>query len=169
MRCDTLTSLLTSISWCNRCERIYRSLSALYQHVRDSPRHYECPECDFDGTTWDNLLQHCRTEGCRRVCQGCDGGRGEHWSIPGYSIHVRVSNVCTDCERHFTSPSHLYQVSRLASFATLRNQGKLASALSSQTYLRMLHVSEPIQDLQWHGTYQIFSLRSFLTLPDHPS
>jgi hypothetical protein len=123
------SSLLTSYSWCHRCRRQYRSLSAYHQHVRDSNRHHECPECDFDGEDWDDLFQHLRITGCQIVCEGCNDGDGSYWSTSEYWQHVEEENVCTDCQRHFTSPSHLYQVSRLAPsphFLTKVNQHELS-------------------------------------------
>ncbi|CAG5181304.1 uncharacterized protein ALTATR162_LOCUS9695 [Alternaria atra] len=99
------------VVWCERCDRSYRTSHALNQHVRDSPNHHECPECDFDCATWDDLLDHCRDEGCRTVCQGCNDGSGSHWEFQcdEYWDHVEDFNVCTQCERHFTSSSHLHQ------------------------------------------------------------
>ncbi|KAH7067511.1 hypothetical protein BKA63DRAFT_522275 [Paraphoma chrysanthemicola] len=98
-------------SYCHRCERSFRSYSALAQHTRDSLNHYECPECDFDGTSWDELLDHCREEDCRTVCQGCNDGEGTHWDhdCEEYWEHVEEENVCTTCERHFSSASNLHQ------------------------------------------------------------
>ncbi|KAF2252188.1 hypothetical protein BU26DRAFT_421026, partial [Trematosphaeria pertusa] len=72
-------------------------------------RHNECPVCDFDGETWDELLDHCREEGCRTVCRGCDGGHGSHWEseCDAYWEHLDEHNVCTQCERHFSTPDNL--------------------------------------------------------------
>ncbi|KAL6151569.1 hypothetical protein ACJQWK_10270 [Exserohilum turcicum] len=96
--------------WCDRCDRTYRTFSALRQHIKDSQNHYECPGCDFDGESWDDLLQHCRDEGCRTVCQGCNHGGGSHWDrdCEEYWHHLSDFNVCQRCERHFTSPDHLH-------------------------------------------------------------
>ena len=99
---------------CERCDRCYRNSHALHQHIRDSPSHHECPGCDFDGATWEDLLDHFREEGCRTACQGCNDGSGSYW-VPQseeYLDHVEDFNVCTQCERHFASQSHLHQVKR---------------------------------------------------------
>ncbi|KAF2681533.1 hypothetical protein K458DRAFT_81828 [Lentithecium fluviatile CBS 122367] len=90
---------------CLRCNRTYRSWQAFYQHARDSRHHNECPECDFDGECWSDLLDHCRDEGCRAVCGGCNS----HFDYQEYWEHLEDENVCRTCERHFDSPSNLYQ------------------------------------------------------------
>ncbi|KAF2126565.1 hypothetical protein P153DRAFT_297855, partial [Dothidotthia symphoricarpi CBS 119687] len=74
-------------------------------------RHHECPACDFDGESWEDLLQHCRQTSCREVCQGCDDGSGSLWgsNSDGYWEHVDDHNVCTQCERHFGTPDNLFQ------------------------------------------------------------
>ncbi|KAH6876037.1 hypothetical protein BKA58DRAFT_437990 [Alternaria rosae] len=97
--------------WCQRCNRPYGTINALDQHVRDSPKHHDCPECDFDADTWDELLDHCRDEGCRTVCQDCDDGDGIHYDPQSdeYWNHVEEFNVCIQCERHFDSPTNLHQ------------------------------------------------------------
>ncbi|KAF2024781.1 hypothetical protein EK21DRAFT_93777 [Setomelanomma holmii] len=96
---------------CHRCDRSFRTYSALYQHERDSSNHHECPVCDYDGTSWEDLLEHCREEGCRDVCGGCNNGQGTLWAedCDEYWEHVEDYNVCTECERHFSSASNLYQ------------------------------------------------------------
>lgn len=103
---------LTSNSWCNRCHKSYGSTQAFEQHLRDSPHHFACPECAFDGWTWDQLLQHFRDDGCRIACRGCNDGGGAHWTSHSnaYWHHVHDENVCTECERHFSSPHNLHQV-----------------------------------------------------------
>ncbi|CAI6340928.1 unnamed protein product [Periconia digitata] len=97
--------------WCRRCSRRFGKYSALRQHVRDSQNHYECNICQFDGETWDELLDHARGEQCGIVCQGCDGGLGEIWSNDGngYWEHVKQENVCMICDRHFENPNNLRQ------------------------------------------------------------
>ncbi|KAF2825689.1 hypothetical protein CC86DRAFT_370617 [Ophiobolus disseminans] len=96
---------------CYRCDRSFRTYNALYQHQRDSRNHNECPECDFDGISWDDLLEHCRDEGCQIVCEGCNDGGGSHWDNDGvnYQDHIETENVCTECDQHFGSLSNLYQ------------------------------------------------------------
>ncbi|OAL05523.1 hypothetical protein IQ06DRAFT_239686 [Phaeosphaeriaceae sp. SRC1lsM3a] len=96
---------------CHRCDRSFRDDRALHQHKNDSHYHYECPVCDFDASTWDELLEHCREVGCRIVCMGCDDGEGEHWEPDGqaYRQHISEHNVCPECELHFESPSNLHQ------------------------------------------------------------
>jgi len=109
---------LTRYRWCHRCDRSFQTYNALNQHTRDSSDHHECPECDFDGTSWEDLLDHCRDEGCRIVCEGCNDGGGAHWNNDGigYREHVESENVCTECDRHFSSSSNLYQVRESRSF-----------------------------------------------------
>ncbi|KAF2743598.1 hypothetical protein M011DRAFT_220004 [Sporormia fimetaria CBS 119925] len=101
--------------FCARCQRNFRTSDALNQHRRNSSFHHECPNCDFDATSWEELLQHCRETGCRTACQGCNDGDGELWDWTvnnqrkRYWRHVRRHNVCTDCERHFETPNSLEQ------------------------------------------------------------
>ncbi|KAF1957978.1 hypothetical protein CC80DRAFT_491291 [Byssothecium circinans] len=99
------------VAYCHRCDKRFIKEHALHQHVRDSPRHKLCPECDFDGESWDDLLDHCRETNCRSVCQDCDNGGGIHWryNCDAYLKHLEDENVCTECERHFDNPTNLYQ------------------------------------------------------------
>ncbi|KAL5381115.1 hypothetical protein DPSP01_007371 [Paraphaeosphaeria sporulosa] len=96
--------------WCHRCDRSFATHRAKSQHLQNSPRHNECPECDFDGETWDELLDHIREEDCCRVCGGCNGGRGGYWEDDdAYWEHVEDCHVCTDCDRHFENANNLEQ------------------------------------------------------------
>jgi hypothetical protein len=105
-------ALLTTNRRCERCNRSYRTPGALRQHVRDFPNHYNCPGCHLEADTWNELLEHRRKTGCRAVCQDCDDGRGMHYDFESdeYWDHVEEFNACTDCERHFISPSNLHEV-----------------------------------------------------------
>ncbi|KAF2190249.1 hypothetical protein K469DRAFT_560860, partial [Zopfia rhizophila CBS 207.26] len=94
---------------CYRCQKTFRSFTALDQHIRDSLFHWECPECYTDCASRDQLLNHYRKDGCRVVCGGCNDGNGASW-VPNsnaYRQHVRDYNVCPKCERHFLSTSNL--------------------------------------------------------------
>ncbi|KAF2113010.1 hypothetical protein BDV96DRAFT_579575 [Lophiotrema nucula] len=94
---------------CVRCDRSFRSQQALRQHLRDSYNHHPCNGCGLDCHSWDDIVEHCRIEGCRTFCQGCDEGDGSLW-VPdsrAYWEHVEEENVCTQCGRHFDSPSNL--------------------------------------------------------------
>jgi hypothetical protein len=105
--------------YCHRCQRSFRTWDALDRHTRHSRKHNECPECDFDGTSWDDLLGHCYEQGCRIVCEGCNDGQGSHWPVDrrAYDEHMITENVCDECDRHFDSPSNLYQVFHIHSKA----------------------------------------------------
>jgi DNA-directed RNA polymerase subunit RPC12/RpoP len=97
--------------FCDRCDRWFKTQRAYRQHVDNFQSHWECPECDFDGESRADLIDHCRDEGCRDYCQGCDGGTGRFW-VPdshAYWWHVEDENVCTQCERHFQSSDNLAQ------------------------------------------------------------
>ena len=98
--------------YCNRCKRGFKSEKGLALHVQDSRRHWECPTCTHDADGWDALLEHCRETKCRSVCQGCDGGVGEHWRYYSNEFwqHVNDCNVCTECEEHFKSYHELKKV-----------------------------------------------------------
>ena len=88
-------------------------MKAIQQHYDDSRSHYRCTKCSFDGTSWDDLLDHYRDTGHKIVCQGCDDGDGMTWepNSQEYLDHLEDENVCEQCERHFASLSNLQQVS----------------------------------------------------------
>ncbi|KAF2276017.1 uncharacterized protein EI97DRAFT_419793 [Westerdykella ornata] len=97
-------------AYCTRCAKRFPSQQALQQHYDDSPRHYRCDICGFDGSTWEKFLQHNRKTKHRVVCQGCDDGEGIAW-IAGsqeYLVHLKEQNVCQACEEHFDSSSNLH-------------------------------------------------------------
>jgi DNA-directed RNA polymerase subunit M/transcription elongation factor TFIIS len=121
--------LLTKDRWCVRCAHAFRTPHARNQHIRDSVNHHKCPACDFDGASWDDLLEHCRNEGCRTVCRDCDNGVGMHWVAQSneYLEHVDKFNVCTECERHFTSPGRLHQVGYRTCIVNERGMLKMSS------------------------------------------
>jgi hypothetical protein len=94
---------------------MFRSHSAAHQHLRDLPKHSRCTEysnCKFDGRTQNDLLDHFVELGCARLCQGCNNGSGKWWgwNSERYHDHVQDENVRTICDRHFQTPTNLYQV-----------------------------------------------------------
>jgi hypothetical protein len=103
---------LTPDRWCDRCDRPFATSGALEQHIRNSLHHHECPVCKFDAPSWDELVEHCREEGCRTVCQGCFDGAGGLWkrNCDAYWEHLEDENVCTECERHCSGTHNLHQV-----------------------------------------------------------
>ncbi|KAF1941500.1 hypothetical protein EJ02DRAFT_444794 [Clathrospora elynae] len=74
------------------------------------PSHDICPNtgCRLQYASWVDLKYHCWESGCRIVCNGC-GRREILYPNDGerYWQHVRVENICTKSERHFTTPSNL--------------------------------------------------------------
>lgn len=113
-QCAPLTNthfLTYNHRWCGRCKKYWRTQNAFRQHLLNSPHHHECNECDFDGNSWAELLDHCRRTSCFKVCQGCDDGQGMLWNqeFDGYWQHVKDENVCIKCERHYSTPGHLHQ------------------------------------------------------------
>lgn len=69
---------------CRRCLRHFKSPQAQQQHVRDSPNHHVCHQCDDaqDFTTAEKLDQHA----------------------------INVHNTCSICKRRFDTSSNLRSV-----------------------------------------------------------
>ncbi|KAJ4993144.1 hypothetical protein SVAN01_01496 [Stagonosporopsis vannaccii] len=95
--------------YCKRCDRRFPSSHAIAQHLNDSSQHHRCSVCDFDGPSWDILLEHHRSTKHRAVCQGCDDGDGMIWDPKSkeYLDHLHDDNACLVCEGHFDSLSNL--------------------------------------------------------------
>jgi len=101
-------------AYCSRCKRKFSSRQALQQYYDDFASHYRCEVCGFDGSTWEESLEHFRTTKHRVVCQGCDDGEGMIW-VPRsqeYLDHLKEQNVCKTCQMHFESTSNLDNVSQ---------------------------------------------------------
>jgi hypothetical protein len=108
---------LTITRYCHRCKRLFPNFTTFHEHKNGSPRHPgKCPECHFDGPSWNALLEHCREKHCRIACQGCNNGQGRHWGLvdEAYYEHLKTENVCERCARHFATSEDLDQVRHVA-------------------------------------------------------
>ena len=121
----TARSRPTMSLYCHRCDRYFRNQHAINQHFQYSWSHHECPECNFDGEDYEELKQHYYKTEHRIVCDGCNDGDGANWSNRGaYQRHLIDENVCTECDRHFDTPSNLHYV-RLPIYLMISLSNKL--------------------------------------------
>lgn len=79
------------MKYCWRCERSYKTQSALDQHMADSPRHNECPECNLDWETEQDLKEHMTD--MHNMCSICS----QCFDCPYSLDHVGFSHVLTAC------------------------------------------------------------------------
>jgi len=162
--CSSFPDEAYRMAYCSRCERTFSSQRAIQQHYNDSASHNQCEVCGFDGSTWEELLQHHRKTQHRIVCQGCDDGDGIIW-VPGsqeYIDHLEEQNVCKSCEGHFESPSNLYHVSWVDNLSLQSQRLTIMVASNSPfgTVDRMLWLLPKIQDLCWDdNTFRIRYMR----------
>ncbi|KAF9260837.1 hypothetical protein L218DRAFT_871531 [Marasmius fiardii PR-910] len=119
------------MTYCQRCDRHFPHWEALYQHKRDSGRHWVCGDCDKDFASFHALQQHYVQSPRHSYCQRCDDHfddddeleehyLDEHHFCPkcrqfftnqyGLEEHFRQSerhHYCADCKREFQSESNL--------------------------------------------------------------
>ncbi|RDB19494.1 hypothetical protein Hypma_013457 [Hypsizygus marmoreus] len=116
---------------CDRCDRYFRTISALHQHEQSSSAHNLCDECGIDFVTWTGLKGHWVQSRRHFYCQKCDEhfptdaqllahAESEHYNCEpcrkmfknqlGLKEHYRQSDAhyyCTPCNRLFGSASNL--------------------------------------------------------------
>ncbi|KAJ5022570.1 hypothetical protein J3E73DRAFT_434043 [Bipolaris maydis] len=93
--------------YCHRCDRTFDTGRARDQHYDASARHHICDVCRFDGSSYDESVQHNRSTLHRIMCDGCDDDGWWILDSQAYKDHLRNDNVCTTCERHFDSLNNL--------------------------------------------------------------
>lgn len=105
---NPVDSRAINMVYCYRCERSFRTLSALIQHESNSSKHHICHVCynEEDFETACELREHLIDEhnGCPQCYDVFDSARDLREHL--YDEH----NMCSVCNRCFTSPSNLKYV-----------------------------------------------------------
>ncbi|KAG1879504.1 hypothetical protein C8R48DRAFT_685828 [Suillus tomentosus] len=119
------------MTYCSRCNRSFNSWPAYYQHLRDSPNHWECQPCQQDFETRVGLKEHYVQSPRHHYCQycnihfDCSSELQDHYEYEhaycsschkvfkneiGLHEHNRQSHAdvyCVLCKRLFQTPSNL--------------------------------------------------------------
>ncbi|KAG6811274.1 hypothetical protein H0H92_008268 [Tricholoma furcatifolium] len=64
--------MVMSDYYCDPCDRLFSTQSALDHHKRDSPNHHFCYPCGQEFNTWKGLKEHYVQSGAHAYCQYCD-------------------------------------------------------------------------------------------------
>ncbi|KAL7893471.1 hypothetical protein HDV63DRAFT_408351 [Trichoderma sp. SZMC 28014] len=126
------------MNYCWRCERSYKTQSALDQHKIDSPHHNECPKCNLDYETEQSLKEHMMN--AHNMCSVCSQCFDCPFSLDRhYSAHRKMPAGCYACHSIFESKAamilHLEQEA-CVSGVKLRHVDYCARACeSSEWYL----------------------------------
>ena len=98
-------SYLTTMAYCDRCDRYFNSERALNMHERDSPNHNFC--CNKDFATESRLQQHWTSSAAHDYCQYCD----EHFDdSEELQEHFEQNHdYCSLCRKVFASNHGLQQ------------------------------------------------------------
>ncbi|KIJ25044.1 hypothetical protein M422DRAFT_274054 [Sphaerobolus stellatus SS14] len=59
------------MTYCDRCERGFNSLTALWHHKADSPKHHIYADCQVDFASWVGLEQHWIQSSKHADCRLC--------------------------------------------------------------------------------------------------
>lgn len=93
---------------CDRCNRWFNNNHDYHQHIRNSPLHFVCWDCNIDFEDWDGLEEHYEVE--HHYCSECRKlFKNEH----GLQEHCRQSPrhfYCPPCQKHFDTQNSLDNV-----------------------------------------------------------
>ncbi|KAI0073427.1 hypothetical protein K474DRAFT_1666615 [Panus rudis PR-1116 ss-1] len=98
------------MAYCDRCDRWFKSPSALYQHKVNSGSHHWCSDCDRDFVSEWALIQHYVQSRAHSYCQRCD----EHFQDDEeLEEHYEEAHwYCRICETIFNSELGLHEHNR---------------------------------------------------------
>ena len=92
---------------CRRCNLRFTTAEELNNHIKTSPRHFCCQQCDGAVQFRDtyNLRLHYKKCHPLTYCQICD----EHFAA-SYELHAHTEEChtrCNSCQRRFSNPDQL--------------------------------------------------------------
>ncbi|KAF9488474.1 hypothetical protein BDN71DRAFT_454529 [Pleurotus eryngii] len=90
---------------CDRCNRWFNDNNAYDQHIRNSPLHFVCWDCNADFEDWDGLEGHYEVE--HYYCSDCRKFFKDEY---GLKEHYRQSPrhfYCPSCQKHFHNQNSL--------------------------------------------------------------
>ncbi|KAK4084861.1 transcriptional regulator family: C2H2 zinc finger [Purpureocillium lilacinum] len=114
---------------CRRCLRHFKSLRAQQQHVRDSPNHHVCHQCDDaqDFTTAEKLDQHAIN--VHNTCSICKRRFETSSNLRSHSVvHLAVDVECPGCDRTFVTESAMVLHLETGTCAGGASQGSVTRA-----------------------------------------
>lgn len=126
-------------TYCRRCDREFRYYTAKAQHIQASSMHNLCEVCQYDGPSWQDLLDHYAETEHMQVCWGCNDGEGDAWTpdSKAYRHHLEDYNVCRLCHRHFDNEDNLLHVSSCSCFPRRLDAGGFRRPLSNLPSIKL--------------------------------